>query len=267
MPQERNEKAKSKRWILKKISDGAIITGVVIFTLLAGGLYWWWFRAYEWSKDPSDWADLATYISGTIGVFVVASTLVVLVRTLDKQRDLIDSQNTMLEKQERQLEQSEEIIRIERDKAKEVARRESKEADNAAVYMIHHFENLENMLSRLSDGFSPRNVEYFMAVHEKHPALYSSFLLEEDAEVIKLVNSLDVDLAKRCIGAIVNAKVVFSVIDYHVRRLPEGDRDLVKVRGVIRRIKPITRKNTLEAACAGLKDCRCFLAQARKLIG
>lgn len=266
MSKDRSEKAGLKRRIMSKTSDGAIMTGVVMFTLLAGGLYWWQFGAYKWSEDPSDWASFATYISGTIGVFVVASTLVVLVRTLDKQRDLIDSQNTMLEKQERQLEQSEEIIRIERSKADEMAKREAKEAENAVIYMIHHFENLKNMLERAPDAFSNSEGQYFLALYEKHPAFYSSFLFEEDAEVVRFINRMDADMARCAIGAIVHAKHVFDVVSHHIRKSCVDNVSQVRVRAVIRGMSPERKELTLEAVELGLSNCQCFLDKAHKLI-
>lgn len=266
MSKDRSEKAGLKRRILKKISDGAIITGVVMFTLLAGGLYWWQFGAYDWSKDPSDWADLATYISGTIGVFVVASTLVVLVRTLDKQRDLIESQNTMLEKQERQLEQSEEIIRIERSKADEMAKREAKEAENAAIYMIHHFENLKNMLERAPNAFSNSEGQYFLALYEKHPAFYSSFLFEEDAEVVSFINRMDVDMARCAIGAIVHSKHFADVVSHYVSMNCRGDVNSFRASFAINQMTQERKDFTLSEAAFGLEDCQCFLDKAHKLI-
>lgn len=266
MSKDRSEKAGLKRRIMSKTSDGAIIIEVFVFALLAVGFYGWWFRDFGLSRDPSDWADLATYISGTVGVFVVASTLVVLVRTLDKQRDLIESQNTMLEKQERQLEQSEEIIRIERSKADEMAKREAKEAENAAIYMIHHFENLKNMLERAPDAFSNSEGSYFLALYEKHPAFYSSFLFEEDAEVVSFINRIDVDMARCAIGAIVHAKHFFDVVSHYVSMNCRDNVNSFRASFAINQMTQERKDFTLSEAAFGLKDCQCFLDKAHKLI-
>lgn len=255
-----------ENWFFERISDERIVTGVIIFTLGAIFFYWLILGHLGLSRDPSDWADFATYLSGTVGVFVVASTLVVLVRTLSKQRDLIESQNVMLEKQDQQLAQSEAILEIERAKATEDVEIKNKESNNAIVYMIHHFANLENMLERAPDSFNSLDTGYFIALHEKHPALYSAFLLEDDAQFMNFINKIDVDLARHCIGAVVNSKQVFSVADYYVRQVPESDRTAFNVKAMIRQINDETKENTLEAAEAGLKNCQYFLAHAKQLI-
>lgn len=83
---------------------GLIVVWVVVFTSIFIGAFFLKFGSWPTSDDPGDWADFATYLSGTVGVTAVVGTLFAIVRTLGQQQSLIDSQNDMLVKQDQQLE-------------------------------------------------------------------------------------------------------------------------------------------------------------------
>lgn len=82
------------------------------------------------SPKSEDWANFATYISGTVGVAAVVATLMAFVKTLGQQQALIDSQNVMLEKQELQLKLAQQQV------DGEERRRQVELAYNCAVNII-----------------------------------------------------------------------------------------------------------------------------------
>ncbi|WP_219863159.1 hypothetical protein [Vreelandella piezotolerans] len=89
-------------WI-KKHSYWALAGGVVVVAIVALAAYILNFWGRPPSVDPGDWADFATYVSGTVGVAAVVATLVAFVITLRQQQKLIDSQEELLKKQDEQL--------------------------------------------------------------------------------------------------------------------------------------------------------------------
>lgn len=81
------------------------LIGVVIaIAVMAIGFYVYRFWGKPLSADPGDWADFATYISGTVGVGAVVATLLAFVQTLGQQQALIESQDKMLDEQKNQIE-------------------------------------------------------------------------------------------------------------------------------------------------------------------
>ena len=85
-----------------------LVGGVVVVAAISVGLYVYRFWGKPLSTDPGDWADFATYLSGTVGVAAVVATLLAFVKTLGQQQTLIDSQDLMLQEQRRQIELVEE---------------------------------------------------------------------------------------------------------------------------------------------------------------
>lgn len=93
-----------KEWC-KKYYIHAILVGLVaVVGGVAAFLYIDQFGANGFSKKTGDWANFATYISGTLGVAAVVATLMAFVITLRQQQDLVESQRVMLAKQEYQIE-------------------------------------------------------------------------------------------------------------------------------------------------------------------
>lgn len=82
---------------------GLIVVWVVAISSIFIGAFLLKFGDWPTSDDTSNWADFATYLSGTVGVTAVLGTLFAVVKTLGQQQALIDSQSDMLEKQEQQL--------------------------------------------------------------------------------------------------------------------------------------------------------------------
>lgn len=103
---EQEEKKPRYKWL-------AVMVGVV--AAIAGGLYLYQFGSNGLSPKSEDWANFATYISGTVGVAAVVATLIAFVITLRQQKRLIDSQDEMLKEQRRQIviseKQSNEVMR------------------------------------------------------------------------------------------------------------------------------------------------------------
>lgn len=92
-----------------------LIGGVIAVAIIAVGFYVYRFWGKSLSTDSGDWADFATYISGTVGVAAVVATLLAFVKTLGQQQALIDSQDKMLGEQRRNIEILE--LQHKRDKA------------------------------------------------------------------------------------------------------------------------------------------------------
>lgn len=82
-------------WI-KRYSYWTLASGVLFVSVFAVGIYAWHFRQLSISKDTGNWADFATYLSGTVGVAAVVATLIAFVITLRQQQKLIESQDKQL---------------------------------------------------------------------------------------------------------------------------------------------------------------------------
>lgn len=93
---------------------GLIVVWVVVLTSIFLGAYFLKFGNWPTSNDPGDWAEFATYLSGTVGVTAVVGTLFAFVVTLRQQQKLIDSQDKMIVKQERQIKVSETQLKNEK---------------------------------------------------------------------------------------------------------------------------------------------------------
>lgn len=109
---------------------GLIVVWAVVIASVFFGAFFLKFGSWPTSDDPADWADFATYLSGTIGVTAVVGTLFAFVVTLSQQQKLIDSQDKMLKKQKKQ-------IKINKIQLKEEeARRAVELAHNSAVMVF-----------------------------------------------------------------------------------------------------------------------------------
>jgi hypothetical protein len=240
-----------------------IVLFVATITIAAYVLSFW---DRPLSHKTEDWASFATYLSGTMGVAAVVATLIAFVFTLRQQNSLIDNQHELLINQEKQLEQSKDMLELEEFKLRDKEALKSRDLDSTYVYLIHHFENLENMFSRARGALEENDAEYFIAVYDKHPAFYSEFLLEKDSEVISFFNKFDEPLARRCIGAVVNAKTLYEVISYNVKVAGDGPNKDSKVRQYMQDNLSSERKSHLfEVIQCGFSDTKYFLGEANKI--
>ncbi|AQU84920.1 MULTISPECIES: hypothetical protein [unclassified Halomonas] len=127
---------------MENVNKG-LIFGFAVIAAVAIGAYTFQFWGWPLSRNPSDWAHFATYLSGTVGVTAVVATLIVLVRTLGQQQALIDSQSKMLEKQEGQLKLTQQQV------DGEESRRQVELAYNCAINivptMINELEKQKDM--------------------------------------------------------------------------------------------------------------------------
>ncbi|TNH20003.1 hypothetical protein [Halomonas sp. BL6] len=84
--------------LCKKYYVHVILVGLVaVVGGVAAFLYIDQFGANGFSNKSEDWANFATYISGTVGVAAVVATLIAFVITLRQQQKLIDSQDSQIE--------------------------------------------------------------------------------------------------------------------------------------------------------------------------
>lgn len=81
--------------------------GVGFVAVVACGFYIYQFGSNGLSPKSEDWANFATYISGTVGVAAVVATLMAFVITLRQQQKLLDSQDELISDQKQQLKLSE----------------------------------------------------------------------------------------------------------------------------------------------------------------
>lgn len=254
------------KWI-KKHSYWSLAIAVLIVAVVAVGAYAWNFRELPISTDTGKWADFATYLSGTVGVAAVVATLVAFIITLRQQQALIKSQDALIEKQDQQISQNEQLLEMERAYSLESREDKLKESENAAVYLIHHFENLINMFRRAPNALESFDPEYLLAVYHKHPAFYSAFLLENDAEVAQFIDKLDSKLARYCIGSIVNAKHFYYIISYNIDQMPADERNVFRVRMHFKNQVSSERvQQALESVKFGLRDCESFMKEAQKIL-
>ncbi|MEC4767943.1 hypothetical protein LPL18_011465 [Halomonas sp. CUBES01] len=120
------------------------------------------FGSLNTSNDPGDWADFATYLSGTVGVSAVVATLIVLVRTLCQQQELLNSQEKMLNKQAEQISLAENQIKDE-----EVRRKVELAYSNTVTMFPYMFESFIKYLDKGifpyadEDGFAKELVSEF----------------------------------------------------------------------------------------------------------
>ncbi|MGO2265145.1 hypothetical protein [Halomonas sp.] len=92
-----------KNWCRKYYTNVILVGLVAAVGGVAAYLYIDQFGSNGFSKKSEDWANFATYISGTVGVAAVVATLIAFVITLRQQQALIDSQDKMIAKQEKQI--------------------------------------------------------------------------------------------------------------------------------------------------------------------
>lgn len=256
---ERSIKQKNPRWFWSKVSDDWLLAEVIIFTLLVISSYVFYFHDNDLAKEPSGWANFATFISGTVGVFVVASTLIVLIRNLEKQSILIDNQ-------EDQLQQSKTLIKIEREKMKEVSLGLEKEKRYAAIYLFHRFEKIENFYEKSVLALKHKDASKWQAIAQKHPALIDDFLLDEKGELVPLLNKMDSQLALDCIGAVDFYKEVFAVIKSALTEeaIFHDYSNMTDIE--LKSFSEIRREETLDIALKGQARCKSFLKHARLIL-
>ncbi|MCI0508615.1 hypothetical protein C8E00_103468 [Chromohalobacter marismortui] len=82
-----------------------LVASVLVAAIVAIGLYAVHFHGSSLSDNPGDWADFATYLSGTVGVAVLTATLIALVHTLYQQSVLVRQQDDLVQKQDELIEQ------------------------------------------------------------------------------------------------------------------------------------------------------------------
>lgn len=100
-------------WLFKKIANEWVFGEAIIISsgfIIAYAIN---FHGHGFSTQTEDWADFATYLSGTVGVTAVVATLIVLIRTLGQQDKLIKSQDEMLGEQRKQIENAERYNEVE----------------------------------------------------------------------------------------------------------------------------------------------------------
>lgn len=103
-----------KNWCRKYFTNVILVGLVAAVGGVAAYLYIDQFGSNGFSNKSEDWANFATYISGTVGVAAVVATLIAFVITLRQQQALIDSQDLMLKEQRKQISMSESQIEIEK---------------------------------------------------------------------------------------------------------------------------------------------------------
>lgn len=86
---------------------GLIVVWVLILASIFIGAFFLKFGSWPTSDDPGDWADFATYLSGTVGVTAIVGTLRAFVITLRQQNELVESQKQIQIDQRRQIDISE----------------------------------------------------------------------------------------------------------------------------------------------------------------
>lgn len=92
-----------KDWCKKYYVHIILVGLVAVVGGVAAYFYIDQFGANGFSNKSEDWANFATYISGTVGVAAVVATLIAFVITLRQQQKLINSQEEMLKEQRNQI--------------------------------------------------------------------------------------------------------------------------------------------------------------------
>lgn len=85
------------RKCLSKIGYLLLLGFVLVTGAVALYLYWREFGDNGFSKNTGDWANFATYISGTLGVAAVVATLAAFMITIKQQQALIRQQKIQIE--------------------------------------------------------------------------------------------------------------------------------------------------------------------------
>ncbi|MCK0715647.1 hypothetical protein ACFO0U_00850 [Chromohalobacter sarecensis] len=82
-----------------------LLVFVVVVCVIALGLFGIHFFERPLSDDSNEWANFANYVSGTVGVAVLAGTLLAFLITLHQQNKLIEKQDEMIKQQDDMIEQ------------------------------------------------------------------------------------------------------------------------------------------------------------------
>lgn len=237
----------------KSIGWWFIGLGLVLMLAVLSILYYvYMFHSYELSKSPSDWAEFATYLSGTIGLCVISATLLMLIKTVKQQEVLISRQD--------------DFIALEIEKMKKSNTNKFIESQNIAIYLYEHIEILDNFLSRVIDNLEPPNEQFVKAVNKKHPAMYSSLMMGGNNEAFSLINKLPPNIATNCFGAMAKARYVHDIISYNYELANGQDSAFSRLERKRMNLSEERVKDALVAAKVGLKHTQEFFDHANKII-
>lgn len=235
----------NKSWLFKKITDDWVFGEVILLALIAIGIYAINFHDYGLSKKTADWADFATYLSGTVGVAAVTATLVVLVRTLTEQRELIN---------------------LEKNKSQELVEQKGKGQRYTAIYLIHRFSKMDNFYNHAIPALESKKPETWKAIASQHLAFYDSYLMNEQGELIFLLEKMDSNMALNCIGAVDAYREVFAVMKTALSNEAISQDNNHVIRREINRLSDQRRTDTIELARQGRKYCNEFLNGANEML-
>lgn len=152
-----------------------VVTGVAVAAYLMN------FSGAGISSDPANWAHFGSYLAGTAGVGLVASTLWALIITLRQQQHLLDQQQKSIELQERMLQVQKEEMELTRKELASTSESNRKmvayqSLDRLLPIFINNFDkDLKECLSLPIEGVIPSTVQ----------ALILSFGRNRDMERIR----------------------------------------------------------------------------------
>lgn len=239
------KKESEKHWLFRKITDDWVFGEVIVITSIVIGIYALNFHSHSISKKPEDWAHFATYLSGTVGVAAVIATLIVLVRTLTQQRELIS---------------------FERAKSVDLEIEKAKVARYTAIYLIHRFERMNNFYTKAIPALENKNPETWKAIASHHLAFYDSYLINEQGGLVVLVEKMDSAMALNCIGAVDMYREVFAVMKSTLSDEAISQEEDHMARREINKLRDERRVDTIKLAQDGSRYCNDFLAGARALL-
>jgi hypothetical protein len=246
------EKEKSIGYIWLAVAVGGV-------ALLAGGIYLYQFSGNGLSPNSEDWANFATYISGTVGVAAVVATLIAFVITLKQQQDLVKNQRIMLEKQEEQL-------GIEKNKQSQVVVEKERRERRTAIYLLHQFEVLGKFYCAAQKALAERDPKIWLALAKRNPSTYPYLLMNETVAFLSLINHINGKMTLDCLGAVNLATELARIFEGTLSEDCLAGNDLHNVIKELEQLDMALFNHAQSIAQAGADHCQKFLAGSRDML-
>ncbi|MBL1266257.1 MAG: hypothetical protein COA87_000535 [Halomonas sp.] len=248
-----------KDWCKKYYVHFVLVGLVAVVGGVAAFFYINQFGANGFSKKSEDWANFATYISGTVGVAAVVATLIAFVITLRQQQDLVESQRVMLEKQKEQL-------KIEYEKKLQVVVENEKRERRTAIYLLHQFETLDKFYWVSHKALIEKNPKIWLALAKKNPSTYPSLLLNETADLLSLINHINGKMTLDCLGAVNLATELSWIFETTLSEECLSSQDFEKVKEEIGKLDFGLMDHAKVLVQAGGTHCKQFLVSSRAML-
>lgn len=240
------------------MKDGLVGVLVAVAASIFVTAYILKFGSLQTSSDPSDWADFATYLSGTVGITAVLGTLFAVVRTLGQQQDLVESQRIMLEKQEEQLE-------FEKNKEEKFIINRKREENYNVIYLLHHFKVLKEFYDAAGFAINNKDAKIWLPLLKDNPSTYPGFFIDDSSDNVVFMNRLNGRMAVDFAASLAYSKQLNHVLKFPVGRDEVDSCNMSILSERLRYLDSNVQKKGMNLVKLGLGSCKSFIEQAEQI--